>query len=92
MVLPSARNSKEKGSEIVAALCLEALGTGYFIEMSIQTGGAVLAPLPCPSRNPPFCVACLQSWSSTKAPQIFCNLNALTDLQQFVHTFSAFWL
>ena len=36
MVLPSARNSKEKGSEIVAALCLEALGTGYFIEMSIQ--------------------------------------------------------
>ena len=92
MFLASAHNSEENGSEIVAVLWVEALGTGYFFKLTIELGSAVLALLPCPSRNPPFRVASLQSWSLTKAAQIFCNLMGLTDSQQFVHTFSAFWL
>ena len=58
---------------------------------------APMAPLPCPSHNPPFCskethLHSVHSWAVPKAPLVFrmhCNF---AGSHQFDHTFSAFWL
>ena len=74
-------------------------------EELLSYGGTVIAPLPHPSHNPPFCSqACNArfcskvlylvrfSWAVTKAPLVFCMHSNFAGSHQFDHTFSAFWL